>query len=271
MTPSAANASALVPETESYRSLFDLSGKSVVLIGAASGIGRESAYALAAHGARVLAADRDAAGVQDLAPTLGNNSEGHAVDLLDARSVEDYAEQVGPVDALVFTPAINVRKLIADYTDDDFQRVTGLNLAASFRLLRAFAPRMAANGGGSIVGFSSIRATTVEPGQGVYAATKAGLEMLLKTTASEFGPQNVRANAIRPGVVETALTEQLRSNEEWNQAYAEKSALGRWARPSELTGAVVYLVSDASTFVTGSVITVDGGWTAQDGRYTPPM
>lgn len=271
MTASATNTPPLAPETAGYRGLFDLTGKSVVLFGAAGGIGRECAYALAAHGARVLAADRDEAAVQDLAPTLGNGSEGHAVDLLDAQSVEDYAERVGPVDALVFTPAINVRKLIADYTDEEFDRVVGLNLAASFRLIRAFAPRLAANGGGSIVGFSSIRAATVEPGQGVYAATKAGLEMLLRTTASEFGTRSVRANAIRPGVVETALTEQLRSNQDWNRAYAEKSALGRWARPSELAGAVVYLVSDASTFVTGSVITVDGGWTAQDGRYTPPM
>lgn len=258
-------------ELDNYRRLFDLTGKSVVLFGAASGIGRECAYALAAHGARVLAADRDEAAVQDLAPTLGNGSEGHAVNLLDGDAVDEFAERIGPVDALVFTPAINVRKLISEYTEEDFRRVTDLNLGASFRLLRAFAPRLAANGGGSIVGFSSIRATTVEPGQGVYAATKAALEMLLRTTACEFGPHNVRANAIRPGVVETELTAQVRANEDWNQAYATKSALGRWARPSELAGAVVYLVSDASTFVTGSILTVDGGWTAQDGRYTPPM
>ncbi|WP_426242334.1 SDR family NAD(P)-dependent oxidoreductase [Nocardioides sp. LHG3406-4] len=271
MTTSAVGGPTQAREIDAYRSLFDLTGKTVVLFGAASGIGRECAYALAAHGARVLAADRDQSSVDELAPTLGNGSEGHAVDLLDGEAVDAFAERVGAVDALVFTPAINVRKLISDYTDEDFQRVTELNLGASFRLLRAFGPRMAANGGGSIVGFSSIRATTVEQGQGVYAATKAGLEMLLRTAACEFGPQNVRANAIRPGVVETALTEPLRANEDWNRAYAAKSALGRWARPSELTGAVVYLVSDASTFVTGSMLTVDGGWTAQDGRYTPPM
>jgi NAD(P)-dependent dehydrogenase (short-subunit alcohol dehydrogenase family) len=271
MTAATVGRSTHSSEIDSYRSLFDLTGKSVVLFGAASGIGRECAYALAAHGARVLAADREEAAVLELASTLGNGSEGHAVDLLDGEALEQYAERIGPVDALVFTPAINVRKLIADYTDEEFTRVTDLNLGASFRLIRAFAPRMAANGGGSIVGFSSIRAVTVEPGQAVYAATKAGLEMLLRTTACEFGPSNVRANAIRPGVVETALTEQLRANEDWNQAYADKSALGRWARPSEMAGAVVYLVSEASTFVTGSMLTVDGGWTAQDGRYTPPM
>ena len=124
---------------------------------------------------------------------------------------------------------------------------------------------------GSIVLFSSIRAIASEPGQSIYGATKAGLESLVRTAAAEFGPHNVRVNAIRPGVVETPLTVQLRANEEWNSAYSEKSALGRWAKPEELAGAALYLASDASTFVTGSTLTVDGGWTAIDGRYTPPL
>lgn len=253
-----------------YQSLFDLTGKTIVVVGAGNGIGRESAYALAAHGARVIAADRDEGMAVEVAAELGNASVGRAVDLLKPGAADDFAGSLEHVDGLVFTPAINVRKRLEDYTDEEFNRVIGLNLEGSFRLIRAFAPRMAAAGGGSIVAFSSIRAATVEPGQGVYAASKAGLEMLLKTTAAEFGPQKVRANAIRPGVVETALTTQLRQNPDWNRAYAEKSALGRWAKPAEMTGAVVYLVSDASTFVTGSVVTVDGGWTAQDGRYAPP-
>lgn len=271
MSASAAGISAASAEVAPYRSLFDLTGKRVVLFGAASGIGRECAYALAAHGATVLAADRDEAALDTLVPALGNASTGHRVDVLDADAIERYAAMIGEADALVFTPATNIRKRIDQYADDDFDRVTELNLRAPFRLIRAFAPRLAARGGGSIVGFSSIRAKTVEPGQGVYAATKAGLEMLMRTTACEYGPDNVRANAIRPGVVATQLTAQLRADEDWDRAYATKSALGRWAKPSELAGAVVYLVSDASTFVTGSVLTVDGGWTAQDGRFDPPM
>lgn len=259
------------PQMSEYKRLFDLTGKRIVLFGAASGIGRECAYALAAHGATVLTADRDEESLQGLVAELGNDSEAAGVDLLDSAVLAQYAASVGPVDSLVFTPAINIRKRLDDYTDEEFDKVVSLNLAASFRLIRDFAPQIAANGGGSIVGFSSIRAVTIEPGQGVYAATKAGMEMLLRTAASEYGAQKVRANAIRPGVVETALTAQLREDTAWNEAYAGKSALRRWAKPSELAGAVVFLVSDASTFVTGSVLTVDGGWTAQDGRFDPQL
>jgi NAD(P)-dependent dehydrogenase (short-subunit alcohol dehydrogenase family) len=117
---------------------------------------------------------------------------------------------------------------------------------------------------------SSIRGRTVEPGQSVYAATKAGAEMLVRTAAAEFGPHGVRVNAIAPGIVETPLTEQIKADPAWYRAYAEKGALGRWSRPDELAGAVVYLCSDASSFVTGSTLAVDGGWTAVDGRFTPP-
>ena len=148
--------------------------------------------------------------------------------------------------------------------------MVGLNMRASFNIIREFGKAMAQRGSGSIVGFSSIRAVAVEPGQSVYAATKAGLVQLLRTAAAELGPSGVRLNAIAPGVVETPLTQQIRDNKEWYDAYAAKSALGRWARADEMAGAAVYLCSDASSFVTGSVLYVDGGWTAIDGRYEPP-
>ncbi len=254
-----------------YSALFRLDGRRIVVVGAASGIGRECARALAAQGADVVAADRDRTALDSLLAELPERSEGVELDLLDRAATSTFAADVGPVDALVFTPATNVRKPLADYCDEEFDRVVGLNLTASFHLIRTFGPAMAARGSGSIVGFSSIRAITIEPGQGVYAATKAGLEMLIRTAAAEYGPSGVRVNAIRPGVVETPLTKQLRDDRDWYDAYARKAALGRWARADELAGAVVYLVSDASTFVTGSIVTVDGGWTAQDGRYDPPL
>jgi NAD(P)-dependent dehydrogenase (short-subunit alcohol dehydrogenase family) len=265
--------------------LFRVDGKHAVVVGAGSGIGRESALALAAQGARVTCADRDLAAAEETVVRGSDQTGGltaapqtasagrltaYELDVLDDAAIERAVDELKPVDVLVFTAATNVRKRIVDYTAEDFDRVVSLNLRASFQLIRAFGKEMAAQGSGSIIGFSSIRGTTVEPGQSVYAATKAGLVQLLRTAAAELGPYGVRANAIAPGVVETPLTAQIKANQEWYDAYAQKGALGRWAQPSELAGAVVYLASDAASFVTGSVLAVDGGWTAVDGRFNPP-
>ncbi len=255
-----------------YRRLFRLDGKRAVVVGAGSGIGREAARALAAQGATVVCADRDADAATDTAAGIETDvpATSFELDVLDRAAVRAAAVQLGPVDVLVFTAATNVRKRLLDYGDDEFDRVVDLNLRASFDLVRAFGGPMAERGRGSIIGFSSIRAVTVEPGQGVYAATKAGLVQLLRTAAAELGPRGVRVNAVAPGVVETPLTAQIKADPAWHGAYAAKSALRRWAQPHEMAGAVVYLASDAASFVTGSVLTVDGGWTAVDGRYEPP-
>lgn len=247
-----------------YENLFRLDGKRAVVLGAGSGIGRESARALAAHGADVVSADRDVAAARE------TGGEAYEIDLLEPGAAERAAKELGEIDIVVLTAAMNVRKRLLDYTREDFDRVLALNLGATFDVVRAFGTGMVERGRGSIIGFSSIRGTTVEPGQGPYAATKAGLVQLFRTAAAEFGPAGVRVNAIAPGVVETPLTARIKASPDWYAAYAGKSALGRWARADELAGAVVYLASDASSFVTGSVLAVDGGWTAVDGRYTPP-
>ncbi|HWD82045.1 MAG TPA: SDR family oxidoreductase [Kribbella sp.] len=253
-----------------YAGLFRLDGKHALVVGAGSGIGRASALALAAHGARVTCADRDLPAAQQTAAASGDGMTAYGLDVLDDAAIERAVVDLDPVDVLVFTAATNVRKRILDYTGEEFDRVVSLNLRASFQLVRAFGRGMAERGSGSIIGFSSIRGTTVEPGQSVYAATKAGLVQLLRTAAAELGPSGVRANAIAPGVVETPLTAQIKADPAWYDAYARKGALGRWAQPHELAGAVVYLASDAASFVTGSVLAVDGGWTAVDGRFDPP-
>lgn len=256
------------PFTAPYRHLFDLTGKQAVVVGAGGGIGREVALALAAHGATVLAADVDRAAA--LATGGACAGDWAIVDVTDTDSVDGLLAE-GVPDILVTTVGVNVRKALADYRDEEFDRVIRVNLRGVFTLLRAFGPAMAAAGRGSVIAFSSIRSLTVEPGQGAYAATKAGLVQLIRTAAAEFGPAGVRCNAIAPGVVATELTGPIRADRAWSTAYAAKTALGRWSEPSELAGAAVFLASDAASYVTGSVLFVDGGWTAVDGRFVPPL
>lgn len=253
-----------------YRALFDLTGRRALVVGAGSGIGREAARALADFGAQVSCADRDLAAAADAAGQAGPGASPLRLDMMDEAALARAATDLPGLDVLVFTPATNIRKRLLDYTAAEFDQVMQLNMRGSFNLVRAFGKGMVVRGRGSIIGFTSIRASTTEPGQGVYAASKAGLVQLLRTAAAEWGPAGVRVNLIAPGVVETPLTAQIRAVPQWYAAYADKSVLGRWARPSELAGAVVYLASDAASYVTGSVLMVDGGWTAADGRYTPP-
>ena len=217
-----------------------------------------------------MCADTDGAAATAVADAIGGEATSLSLDLLDPTSITDACDKVGAPDVLVTTPSVNVRKPIVDYTDEELDRVVDLNLKGTFRLCRCFGRAMAAAGRGSMIGFASIRSRTTEPGQGAYAATKAATVLLFSTLAAELGPQGVRANTIAPGVVDTPLTAQIKAHPDWYRAYADKSILKRWAQPSEMVGAVIYLASDASSYVTGTTIYVDGGWTAADGRFDPP-
>jgi NAD(P)-dependent dehydrogenase (short-subunit alcohol dehydrogenase family) len=260
-----------------YRSMFNLQNRTALVVGAGSGIGQASAQALAAFGARVYCADVNVTNAEETTQRIrAQNGEAHSIllDMRDSQQINAVVQQIEathPLHILVSTPSINVRKPLLLISDDEFDRVVNLNLKGTFTLLRAVAKGMAERGRGSIVVFASIRAQVIEPGQSVYAATKAGTAQLAKTLAAELGMQGVRVNAIAPGVVETPLTAPIKNNSEWYQAYANKNVLGRWAQAHEMAGAVVYLASDASSYVTGSVLFVDGGWTAADGRFTPPL
>lgn len=257
-----------------YGSLFRLEGRRAIVVGAGSGIGRTSAEALAAFGAHVTCADVDQASADLTAAAIvaaKGSADAALVDVRDSASVNAAFAPDRAIDILVSTPGINVRKPILGISDEEFDRVVEVNLKGTFRLIRAAGASMAERGRGSIIAFSSIRSLTVEPGQGVYAATKAGIVQLLRALAAELGPRGVRANAIAPGVVETPLTAPIKGNPEWYDAYARKSVLGRWAKREELAGMVVYLASDASSYVTGTCMFVDGGWTAADGRFQPPL
>lgn len=259
------------------KSLFDLDGKNVAVIGAGSGIGAAVAAGCAAHGGRVVCLDIDLTSVEETAKKIrkdGGLAEATAVDVRERQTVEsalhDISVRYQSLDVVISTPAINIRKPLLKYTDEDFEQVVGLNLKGSLHVLQSAGRIMAEQRSGSIIMFSSIRSRVVEAGQGVYAATKAGLEQMVRTLATELGPLGVRVNSIAPAVVDTALTAQIKNDADWCKAYADKSVLGRWATADELVGAGIFLASDASSYVTGSVLFVDGGWTAADGRFHPP-
>lgn len=252
--------------------LFRLDGRIAAVIGAGSGIGEAVARGAAALGATVVCLDMNEAAARATAKTIG----GHAapLDIQDGQSVIDafgaVARNHGALDIVICTPSINVRKPILQYSEDEFDRVVRVNLKGSFHVLQAAGRIMTAQKRGSIVIFSSIRSQVVEPGQAVYAMTKAGIVQLVRGAATEFGPHGVRVNAIGPGVVETPLTAPIKANAEWYNAYANKNVLKRWAQASEMVGPTLFLVSDAASYVTGTILFADGGWLAADGRFTPP-
>ena len=257
--------------------LFRLDGKVVAVIGAGSGIGRAVAIGAARQGAQVTCLDVNAAAAEEVSQEIRDEkgrADAHALDIVDAeetdRALARIASETGRLDGLICTPSINVRKKLLDYAEAEFDHVVRINLKGSFNVVRAAGRVMTAQQSGSIVIFSSIRSLVVEPGQAIYSMTKAGILQLVRGAACEFGSAGVRVNAVGPGVIETPLTAPIKAHPEWYQAYAQKNILKRWAKAEEMVGPTLFLVSDAASYVTGTILYADGGWLAVDGRFTPP-
>jgi NAD(P)-dependent dehydrogenase (short-subunit alcohol dehydrogenase family) len=258
-----------------YRKLFDLSGKTAVVLGAASGIGKSSAEALAALGAHVLCADRTVESAEGTAEAIRGQggvataSACDAADKADVAALAQAAMQAFPkLDIAVTTPGINIRKTILDYTEEDLDRVINLNLKGTVYFFQAFGRIMVGQNSGSLIACSSVRAVTIEPGLAVYGSTKAAIGLLVKGFASEVGRFGVRVNAIAPSIVETALTAPFKQRPDIFNLYAGHTVFDRWSSADEVATAVAYLASDAASYVSGSTLFVDGGWTAVDGPPT---
>ena len=257
-----------------YRAAFDLSGKTAVVLGAASGIGKASAEALAALGANVICADKSRDGVEKTAAEIGGvvKAQAHVIDAGNGDDIARLADAAkkfaSHVDIAVTTPAMHIRKAFVDYTDEEYDRIADLNLRGVFLFLRAFGRIMREQNGGSLIATSSMRAMTLEPGLAIYGATKAGIIQLVRGLASELGPHGVRVNAVVPSIVDTALVAPLKARPDIFNKLAAHTVFNRWSEPNEVATAVAFLASDAASYITGSALMVDGGWTAIDGPPT---
>ena len=258
-----------------YRKLFDLTGRKALVLGAGSGIGRASAQALGALGAEVHCADLDVASASETAASIRDAGGKASASAADAAKGQDVAALVarakaalGRIDVAVTTPGINIRKRIFDYEEAEFDRVVNLNLKGTFHFFREVGRVMVEQKGGSIIASSSIRAMTIEPGLAVYGATKAAISLLVKGFAAEVGGHGVRVNAIAPSIIETPLTAPIKARPEIYDTYAKHTVSGRWGRPEEVASVVAFLASDAASYVNGSTLLIDAGWTAIDGPPT---
>ena len=231
---------------------FDFSGRVAVVTGAARGIGRVIAEALAASGAEVHGLDMGEA------EGGGARLHFHKVDVADSASVAATMQRIaGPVTLLVNNAGITRDKSIAKMTDEDWNAVLSVNLTGAFHMIRAVAPGMREAGGGRIVNITSINGLRGKFGQANYAASKAGLIGLTKTAAREFGAKKITVNAVAPGMVLTEMAKKLPA-EILDKALAE-TLLGELTAPEDIAHAVLFLLSDAARSITGEVLRVDAG------------
>jgi 2-keto-3-deoxy-L-fuconate dehydrogenase len=243
-----------------------LDGKTAFLTAAGQGIGRATALAFAAEGARVIATDLDPAALEAL-KAAEPRVETRVVNALDTASVEAAAQAAGAVDVLFNCAGYVHHGTILDAGERDWDFSFDLNVKSMWRTLRAFLPGMLERGGGSIVniasGASSLKGA---PNRAVYGATKAAVIGLTKAVAIDFVKRGVRCNAICPGTVESpSLEGRIRAlpgaYEENRAAFVARQPMGRIGRADEIAMMAVYLASDESAFVTGAEFKIDGGWT----------
>ncbi|KUN64774.1 3-hydroxybutyrate dehydrogenase [Streptomyces griseorubiginosus] len=265
-------ASSVLPGPASHAAALDLGGRTALVTGAAGGIGRACALRLAAAGAKVRAVDRDAAGLEALAEQatgLSGTVEPHVLDLTDLDAAEHAA---AGTDVLVNNAGIQLVRPIEEFPPEAFHTVLTVMLEAPFRLIRGALPHMYGQGWGRIVNVSSVHGLRASAYKAAYVAAKHGLEGLSKTAALEGAPHGVTSNCVNPAYVRTPLVERQIADQAKAHGIPEErvvsevllqdSALKRLIEPEEVAEAVAYLCGPHASFVTGTSLVLDGGWTA---------
>jgi NAD(P)-dependent dehydrogenase (short-subunit alcohol dehydrogenase family) len=249
---------------------FDLSGRVALITGASRGIGRAVALALARHGAVVVAASRRLEGCEAVAAEIraaGGASSAMACHIGEPEQITAAMQEIdrrhGRLDILVNNAATNPYFGPAlDMSLAAYQKTVDVNIRGYFWASIEAGRRMIARGKGAIVNVASVNAFRPMDGQAVYSMTKAAIVNMTQALAREWARQGVRVNALVPGLVETRFAAAIHENEKLRAAMERLVPMGRIAQPEEMAGAVVYLVSDAATYTTGSCLTADGGWLA---------
>lgn len=249
------------------RGLFDLTGHVACVTGASSGLGRRAASVLAQAGARVVGVARRAEALEDWRRAVGENAAGVAHDIADRDRIEALASAVctpfGAPDILVHAAGLNTREAADDVTERGWDMTLALNLSAPFFLSQHLVPAMKDRGWGRIVNFASLQSFRAFPGGIAYGASKGGVAQMTRAMAEAWSRHGINVNALAPGFIRTELTAQVFVDPERAARNAAQTCIGRNGEVEDMDGPLLFFCSDASRYVTGQVLMVDGGFTAK--------